>query len=142
MDVPRGEVLDGSPSLVLVFDARRLVRAGWQRGMQSAASLDAGLFIGAEHILVRPQRLALPAAGVQLEHRASEFQKVRIAGKDPALVAPGTQSVLHQQPPDGAARGTSAASQLDRNLGGEFGEAVATERQVSLVWRFACQRDD
>jgi hypothetical protein len=42
-------------------------------------------------------------ASVQLEHWASEFQKVWIAGKDPALVAPGAQRVLHQQPPDGAA---------------------------------------
>src|SRR6266851_4631044 len=96
MDIPRGEVLQGSLPLVFVFDARRLVRAGRQRGMKSATRLDAGFLIGAEHILIRPQRLALPLAGVQLEHWASAFQEVRIAWKDPALVAPRAQRVAHQ----------------------------------------------
>ena len=54
MDVPRGQVLEGSPPLVFVFDTRRLVWAGWQRGMNPVARLDAGLLIGAEHILVCP----------------------------------------------------------------------------------------
>jgi hypothetical protein len=38
MDIPCSQVLDGSFPLVLVFDARGLVRAGWQRGMKSAPS--------------------------------------------------------------------------------------------------------
>src|SRR5712691_2808869 len=43
MKVPRGQVLEGSPALVFVFNARRLVWAGWQRGMNPVARLDAGV---------------------------------------------------------------------------------------------------
>src|SRR5713101_9665396 len=110
MDVPRGQVLQRSASLVLLLHARGLMRAGWQGGVNAAASLDTGLLIGADDVLVRPQRLALPTTGVQIKDRAGAFQKVRIAGKDPALVAPGPQRVPHQQPPDGAARGTITGS--------------------------------
>jgi hypothetical protein len=71
--------------------------------MTSATSLDTGFLVGAEHVLVRPERLALPAAGIQVEHWAGQFDKARIARKDPALEAPWAECVAHQQPPDAAA---------------------------------------
>src|SRR5712692_593272 len=54
--------------LVLVFDTHGLVRSDQQTWVAPTTDLDAGLFIRAEHILVRPQWLALPPAGVQIEH--------------------------------------------------------------------------
>ena len=94
MNVPSFHVLHGSPSLVLVLNSRRLMRAGRQRGMTSTPSLDTGLLIGAEHELVRPKRLTLPAAGIQVELGAGQFRKVPIARKDPVLVAPGSERVM------------------------------------------------
>jgi hypothetical protein len=75
----------------------------WKRGLQAATSLDAGLLVGTQHVLVVPQWLALPAAGVQIEDRTGKFEKMRVAWKDPALVAPGTQRILEQPAPDAAA---------------------------------------
>jgi hypothetical protein len=53
--------------------------------MASAASLNAGLLIGAEHVLIGPERLALPAAGVQIEHWASQLQKLGISALPSSL---------------------------------------------------------
>src|SRR5205823_8710178 len=93
MDVPCGQVLDSALALILVFDPPHLMRSWWQAAMASAACLDTSLLIRAEHVVVRPQRLTLPATGVQVEHRPSQFDKVFISRKDPALVAPGSQRV-------------------------------------------------
>src|SRR6266487_2973185 len=104
MDIPGRQVLDCTLTLILVFDPCRLIGAWRQGGLESATGLDARLLIGTQDVLVCPEWLALPAAGVQVEHRASDFQEVRIAWEDPALVAPGTQRILQQPAPDAAAR--------------------------------------
>src|SRR5579864_4528185 len=69
------------------------------------SDLNAGLLIGTEDVLVGPQRLALPLAGVQVEHRTGPLQKMWIARKDPTPKAPGTQGIACQPAPDGSARG-------------------------------------
>jgi len=65
MDIPRGQILQRSAALVFVLDTGRLERTRRQRWMASTTDLDAGLLIGAEHVLIRPEWLTLPGAGVQ-----------------------------------------------------------------------------
>jgi len=89
MDIPRGQVLERATTCVFVFNTGDLKGTGRQRWMTAATDLDAGLLIRAQYVLVRPEWLALPGTGVQIEHRSSQFPKVRIARKDPALVSPG-----------------------------------------------------
>src|SRR5215471_17781742 len=103
LDVPGGQVLQDSGTLVLVLDAHGLVRSDGQGGMQSAADLNAGLLIGAQDVFVGPQRPTLPLAGVQVEHRTGPLQKVWITRKDPGPIPPGTQGVMRQPAPDGRA---------------------------------------
>ena len=88
--------MECATALVFVLDTSGLERTGWQRGMTPATNLDAGLLISAEHVFVSPERSALPGAGVQIEHRSSQFQKVGIAWEDPALVESRTQRVVLQ----------------------------------------------
>jgi hypothetical protein len=57
MHVPGCQVLHGSLALLLVLHTRSLMRGGRECGVTSAASLDTGFLIGAEHVLVRPERL-------------------------------------------------------------------------------------
>jgi hypothetical protein len=113
----------------------------WQARLQSTARLNAGLLVGAEHVLVGPQRLALPAAGVQVQHRAGQLEEVRVARKDPALMAPRAQRVVHQPAPDAAARRTGLGAQEGGHFCGEFAHAVAAEWNVTLGWSFTRQRD-
>jgi hypothetical protein len=94
MDIPRGQILQRSTTRVFVLDASRLERTGRHCLVAAAADLDARLLIGAEHVLVRPEWLALPGARVEIEHGPSQFQKVWIARKDPAPVPPGAQRIV------------------------------------------------
>src|SRR5437870_11082935 len=49
-----------------------------------ARTLNRGLLVGAQDVLVGPQRLALEAALVEVEHDAALGAKVGIAREDPA----------------------------------------------------------
>ena len=94
MDVPGGQVLQRATARVFVLDTGRLERTGRSRWVTAATLLNTGLLVSAEHVLVRPEWLALPGAGVQIEHRSSQFQKVWIARKDPAPIPPGAQRIV------------------------------------------------
>ena len=87
---------------------------------------------------IRPEWLALPLAGVQVEHWTGELQKGRITGKDPAPIPPGTQGIVCQQLPDGAARGSDfLGTESVGNLNTQFAEAVTTQRHVAISGTFA-----
>jgi hypothetical protein len=79
MDVKGRQVGPCSITLVLVLVARRGAGPRWNSRVASSASLDARLLIGARHVVVLRQRLALPRA-----------------------MAPGTNSVIAAQALDRA----------------------------------------
>ena len=111
--------------------------------MSATTHLDAGLLISTDHVLVRPEWPTLPLASVQVEHWAGLFQEVRIAWEDPVPIAPRTQGVVDEHPPNAAARhsdGVGRESVGDFHT--EFAEAVATQRHVALGGKFARQRHD
>jgi hypothetical protein len=110
-------------------------------GLQPATDLDAGLLIGTEHVLIRPEWPALPLTGVQIQHRAGQLQKVPSAWEDPGPIPPGTQGVVSQQAPDGRARGREFLTwETVGNFDHEFTQAVATERHRAISGTFASQR--
>ena len=51
--------------------------------MAPAAGLDAGLLIGAEDVVLRPQGLALPPARIEVQNRARLVHEVGITRKNP-----------------------------------------------------------
>jgi hypothetical protein len=132
MHIPRGQVLQRSTARVFVLDTGRSKWAGRQRRMTAATHLNTRFLISAEHVLVRPERLALPRAGVQIEHWSSELQKARIARKDPAPIAPGPKRIVVEQPPDAAARGARFAVTQRGDLSRDLGQAIPTECHVAL----------
>src|SRR4051812_23227054 len=141
MHVPGRQILHRALALVLMLDSCRLIRSWWQSRLESAARLDAGLFVGTEHVLVSPEWLALPATGVQVEHWSSHLQEVWVTRKDPAVVAPRSQRVLHQPAPDAAARRTHLGTQDRGSFRSEFTHAIAAERYASVGRSFARQGD-
>jgi hypothetical protein len=65
-----------------------------------SARLDLGLLIGADHELAGLQQPALPAALVQVKHRAGALGEVRVAREQPRAVLPRLDRVLGQPPGD------------------------------------------
>src|ERR1019366_6505406 len=67
--------------------------------MFAPSGLDAGLLVGAEHVITRPQCCATPAALVEIENTAGLAGEIRIAWEDPCAMPPGAQRVLAEPAP-------------------------------------------
>ena len=96
VDIPGGQVGHGAAPLVVVLDAHRAGLARRQGGVAAAAGLDRGLLIGADHIVVRAQRLTVSDPGIQVEHLGRLGGELRITDRDPGPVLPGLESVAGQ----------------------------------------------
>src|SRR5580765_236434 len=87
--------------------------------------LDAGLFVGGEHVITRPQCGATPTALVEIENEARVASELRIAREDPGAMSPGAQRILAEPAPergiadlrDDAARHRLLAQFADRPAG-------------------------
>ena len=101
MHVPRRQVRQRAHPEVLVFDAQGATRTWSERGMLAAARLDTGFFVCRHHEFVCTQCGPFPGFRIQIEDATGLMGKVRIAGKDPAAVAPRLQSVRIQPAPEG-----------------------------------------
>src|SRR5688500_2294713 len=103
MDVPGGEIGPGAGPLIFVLDPDRLARPRRQRGMLAPACLDAGLLVGAQHIIAPSQGKTLPAPLIEIEDATGLGGEVGIAREDPAAMAPGPQCILAEPAPQGRA---------------------------------------
>ncbi len=64
MHIPSSQVSQGPFPFIFVFDQHRVMGIGGHTGLRAATCLNAGLFIGAEHIVILSKRLTLPDAVV------------------------------------------------------------------------------
>jgi hypothetical protein len=71
--------------------------------MFAPSGLDAGLLVGAEHVVAWSQGFALPAPLVKIEDAASFASKVGIARENPTAMTPGPQRILAEPAPNGGA---------------------------------------
>ena len=109
------------------------------RGVFTATSLDAGLFIGGDYELVILQRPVLPPSGVEIQDTAGLGGEIRIAREYPATVTPRPNGILMQPQRAPADRGNQAAL-LD--LLNQITSAPAGQRQTVLCRQFTRQRFD
>ena len=141
MHVQRSQVGPGAAAFVLMLNAHRLARLGGQAGMDTQASLDAGLLVGRDDELVVAQYLSLPAPLVQVQDPSGLGLEVRIARKDPATVLPRANRVLVQPTPDRAvadAGHQARALRVPRHVG----DAESRQRQAQGCRPLACERLD
>jgi len=97
--IPCRQVGPGTLAEVLVPDADRAVRCGWQSRMFAAARLNAGFFVRRNHIIVDTQRDSVPNASVEVENGTGLSGKVGITRENPAWMLPGTKGVSAEPPP-------------------------------------------
>ena len=98
--------------------------------MFAPPGLDAGLLVGAEHVITRPQCCAFPTALVEIEDAAGLAGELRIAWEDPGAMAPGTQCVLAEPAPERGATDLRDDAARHRLLA-QFGDGPASQGQAS-----------
>ena len=130
-NVPSGQVLQGSPSLVLMLHAHGTTRRGRKRRVTSDARLNARLLIRADDVVSVAQRFAVPGASVQVQDSPGFFGELRIAGEDPVLIPPGFDRVRVEDAPDGA--GADRSAQGCRGLVGQVRSRKPTQWQFGLA---------
>ena len=101
VDVPSGQIGPGSLAHVLVLDTHWPAWLRGQAAMLATARLNAGLLVGADDEVVRPQPLALPDAFVEVENTARLVGEEGVPGEDPAAVVPRPDCVFREPAPDG-----------------------------------------
>jgi hypothetical protein len=87
----------------------------------SMSRLNAGLFIGGDHKVVRPQGKPIPHPLIEVQNPAGLLLKLRVPGKDPAPVVSRLDGILSQPSPDGRPAHVSHNAPLNsfpRNLAG------------------------
>jgi hypothetical protein len=99
--------------------------------MRSCQNLQRTFLIRREHVIVRAERLVLPAPLIQLQNHAGFRHESGVAWKEPTPVIPGANGILVQQAPDGTdtdRRDNVSLLDPQRNLA----QREATEGQFQL----------
>ena len=130
-DIPSGQVLQSSASLVLVFHLHRPPRAGRQRRMAADAGLDACLLVRTDDVVLATQWFAFPGTIVRIEDPCRFLGEPRISRKDPVLVTPRLDRVGIENSPDRA--GTDDSADRSRGSSGEIREGQPTQGELSLA---------
>jgi hypothetical protein len=122
VDVVGGEVGQRAASAVLELLPPDPARCQWQVRGATSQRLELRLLIGANHVLVVAQRLAVPQPVVQVQHPTGLDREVRVTREDPRPVLPRLDHVLTQPPPHGGGRDRLHHSACDRS-GGQLSAA-------------------
>ena len=141
MNVPGRDIGPSIGTTVFVLDVDRPSRLGRQRGMFTTARLDAGLLVGAEHIIAWSQGFVLPPALVDIQHPTGLGGEGGITRENPATMAPRPQRILAEPTPQRGAADLRHQSLRDR-LPAQFGERPARQRQAAARWQLTGQRFD
>src|SRR5215475_5166081 len=141
MDIPGGDIGPSAAAGVLVLDVHWPAAGRWQRGMLALAGLDGGLLVGAQHVVARPQRRALPAPMVEVEDTPGLDRKVGVAREDPTAMAPRPQRVLAQPAPQRRPADLSNEP-LRHHLTPQLGASPARQRQAAPRGQLTRQRLD
>lgn len=99
MHIPGGEIGQRANSRIFVLDTEWTPGSRSQGLMFAPSGLDAGLLVGGEYIITRPQCGAMPPALVEIENATGLASELPIAWEDPGTVSPGAQRILAEPAP-------------------------------------------
>src|SRR3990172_3967698 len=126
-NVPRRHIGQRPATLVFKLDPSDSPRSGSLSFRHPFAGLDAGLLVGADHVIIRAQSLAFPNPLVQVQHSTGLLRKPLVAGKNPTAIRPRADGVGTQPPPPRASADRSDDATPDR-LSGDLGATEPRER--------------
>ena len=120
VDIPSCDIGQGSHSFVFELYASWVMRHGASGDSLSVASLDTGLFVGADHVVIWPQRDSIEESMIQIQDAGSLFCEKRVPRQKPAMMRPRLYCITVKPTPDrGNANGYHNASHycLSDNIG-------------------------
>jgi hypothetical protein len=114
--------------------------------MAPAARLQLRLLIGADHVLVGPQPLALKDTVIEIEHTAGLLGEQRVAREDPRAGLPRLDRILVQPAPDRRRRSagstprsiTSRCSSTRENLESGKPLVAGSSQAIALTSAICC----
>ena len=136
--IPRRQIRPGSEAPIFMLHAHRARRRRRKRCVTTAACLDTGLLVRADHTISRGKCRAMPAPLVQIEHAGGFALKVRIAREDPTAVRPGTDRILGEPAPQRRLTDTGHKPALD-HLAADLRHAPARQWYLIFIRQLAGQ---
>ena len=136
LHIPGGQVSQRATPFIFKFHAHGFVGAGRQRGMQAKPGLDTGFLVGRNHVVARPQGLAVPLALIEIEHAFGLALEIGIAWKDPTAMLPGANGICIEPPPNGSSANLGYEAALD-DLADQILATVAREWLATFFGQLA-----
>jgi len=138
VDVPSRQIAPSAMAKIFVFDAHRAARSRWQGGLLTPSGLNAGFLICRDHEFRTMEGFALPEPGIEIEDAPGLASEIRIAGKNPTPMLPGTKGVGTEPTPQG--RATDLGDDpLGHHLLADIGEREPRQRQPAAMGKFTCE---
>jgi hypothetical protein len=138
VNIPGANVGQGAISFIFELHSSWQTRHGTGADELPVTGLNAGLFVGAYHIIVRPQRYSMEQSEIQIEHTRRFLSEEGISWKKPAPMHPRLDSVTVEITPNGLdANGNNNTAK--HCLAGDVRVTQTRKRQPQFDGKFAGQ---
>jgi len=132
MDIPSCQIAPSALAEILVLHPHRSTGSRWASGLFTASRLNAGFLIRRDDEFRTMEGSAFPTPGIEIEDAPGFASEIRVAGKDPTTVLPGTKSIGIQPTPEGGAADLSNYP-LGHHLLADIGQREPRERQPEAM---------
>jgi hypothetical protein len=138
VNVPGSKIGRRPFSFVFVFNAHHTTSLGRQGLCLSLPSLDAGLLVCRDDVIVRSERDALPNLLIQVQDRPCLDDKSRVAWKYPTTKLPRFDCISAQPSPNSDSTDTGDNALL-QNVSSQLSETETRQGNTEPRREFACQ---
>jgi len=123
---------------VFMLHLHRRARLGRICGMTTTARLDAGFLIGRQNKLIITKGMPIPYPFIEIQDSPGFLGKLRITGKYPGTIPPGTNGILMKPSPYGAVTDGGCESRSS-NFPAQIGNTPSRKWYLVNRWQFTGQ---
>lgn len=138
MDIKGRYVGPSAATRVFMFHFHRRIRLDRIGSMTTTARLDAGFLIGRQNKLIVPKGMPIPHPFIEIQDSPGFLGKVRITGKYPGTIPPGTNGILMKPSPYSAVTDGGCESRSS-NLPAKIGNTPSRKRHLMDCGQFTGQ---
>jgi hypothetical protein len=139
MNIKGSDIGPGAASGIFMLHFHRQSRLCRIGGMTTTARLDAGFLIGRQNKLIILKGMPIPYPFIEIQDSPSFHGKLRITGKYPGTIPPGTNGIIMKPSPYGAVTDRGCESRSS-NFPAQIGDTPARKRHLMDRGQFTGQR--